>query len=31
MVGFKDKLLFSNNKKEMTKDLEYFNRVKVSY
>ena len=31
MVGFKDKLLFSNNKREMTKDLEFFNRNKVSY
>ena len=30
MVGFKDKLLFSNNKREMTKDLEFFNRNKVS-
>ena len=29
MVGFKDKLLFSNNKREMTKDLEFFNRNKV--
>ncbi|XP_078344696.1 cytosolic 5'-nucleotidase 3-like isoform X1 [Oculina patagonica] len=28
MVGFKDKLLFSNNKKEMTKDLPYFDKVK---
>ncbi|KAM7448258.1 7-methylguanosine phosphate-specific 5'-nucleotidase [Porites harrisoni] len=28
MVGFKDKLLFSNNKREMTKDLEFFNRNK---
>ena len=31
MVGFKDKLLFSNNKREMTKDLEFFNRNKASY
>lgn len=28
MVGFKDKLLFSHNKKEMTKDLEFFERNK---
>ena len=31
MVGFKDKLLFCNNKKEMTKDLEFFNRHMVGY
>lgn len=30
MVGFKDKLLFSHNKKEMTKDLEFFERNKAS-
>ena len=29
MVGFMDKLLFSNNKKERTKDLPYFDKVKV--
>ena len=29
MVGFKDKLLFSHNKKELTKDLPYFDKVKV--
>ncbi|XP_020614946.1 cytosolic 5'-nucleotidase 3-like isoform X1 [Orbicella faveolata] len=28
MVGFKDKLLFSHNKKELTKDLPYFDKVK---
>lgn len=31
MVGFKDKLLFSHNKKELTKDLPYFDKVKVRY
>lgn len=31
MVGFKDELLFSHNKKELTKDLPYFDKVKVSY
>jgi len=29
MVGFKDELLFSHNKKELTKDLPYFEKVKV--
>lgn len=28
VVGFQDKLLFSNNKKEMTRDLEFFNKNK---
>ena len=31
MVGFKDELLFSHNKKELTKDLPYFEKVKVRY
>lgn len=31
MVGFKDKLLFGHNKKELTKDLPYFDKVKVRY
>lgn len=28
MVGFKEELLFSNNKKERTKDLPYFDKIK---
>lgn len=31
MVGFKEELLFSNNKKERTKDLPYFDKIKVKY
>lgn len=29
MVGFKEELLFANNKKERTKDLPYFDKIKV--
>lgn len=31
MVGFKDEFFFSYNKKELIKDLLYFDKVKVSY